>query len=191
MADAAELLAVIQEAVAAFRLEGITYFITGSLASSVHGEFRATNAVDIVADVTSANISPLVDGLARTFFVDRDAAIEAVKTGSAFNAIHKSTYLKLDVFQCDSTFDREAARRAESMLMPGAAEPLRVATKEDILLAKLRWYRLGDEQSEVQGRDIRQLLELNRNALDFAYLGTWANVLGVTDLLQRFTRAVQ
>ncbi|MGH7695556.1 MAG: hypothetical protein ACRENH_11275 [Gemmatimonadaceae bacterium] len=188
MAEAAELLAVIEQAVAAFRHEGITYFITGSLASSVHGEFRATNDVDLVAEVTPANVGALIDRLTSSFFVDREAAIEAVASRAAFNAIHKSTYLKLDVFPCDSAFDREAARRAESMLMPGAAEPLRVATKEDILLAKLRWYRLGDEQSEVQRRDIRQLLALNRDALDSAYLGTWANVLGVADLLQHFER---
>ncbi len=114
----------------AFRLEGITRFITGSLANSVHGEFRATNDVDVVADVTPANVDPLIDGLARGFFVDHEAAIEAVASRAAFNAIHESTYLKLDVFACDSAFDREAARRAESILMPGAAEPLRVATKE-------------------------------------------------------------
>ncbi len=72
--------------------------------------------------------------------------------------------------------------------MPGAAEPLRVATREDILLAKLRWYRLGDEQSEVQRRDIRQLVALNRDAFDSAYLGTWAHVLGVADLLRQFER---
>ncbi len=191
MADAGELLAVIEEAVAAFRREGITYFITGSLASSVHGEFRATNDVDIVADVTPANVAALVDHLVRSFFVDRDAAIEAVESKTGFNAIHKSTYLKLDVFPCDSAFDREAARRAESILMPGAAQALRVATKEDILLAKLRWYRLGDEQSEVQRRDIRQLLALNRDALDSAYLDNWAAVLGVSDLLERFASDIR
>lgn len=75
--------------------------------------------------------------------------------------------------------------------MPGGAQALRVATKEDILLAKLRWYRLGDEQSEVQRRDIRQLLALNRDALDSAYLDNWAAVLGVSDLLERFASDIR
>jgi hypothetical protein len=191
MADAAELLGVIEEAVSAFQREGIAYFITGSLASSVHGEFRATNDVDIVADVTPDNVGRLVDRLAPTFYVDRDAAMEAVEAKAGFNAIHKSTYLKLDVFLYDSAFDLEAARRAESILLPGAGVPLLVATKEDILLAKLRWYRLGDEQSEVQRRDIRQLLALNVDALDSVYLDKWATVLAVNDLLQRFQRDVR
>lgn len=54
---------------------------------------------------------------------------------------------------------------------------------EDILLAKLRWYRLGGESSEVQRRDVRQLIVLNRDALDMGYLRQWATVLGVDDLL--------
>ena len=49
MTDVNELLHVVNSMVAALRRNGIDYFITGSFASSVHGEFRATNEIDIVA----------------------------------------------------------------------------------------------------------------------------------------------
>jgi hypothetical protein len=61
-----------------------------------------------------------------------------------------------------------------------------VASTEDILLAKARWYRLGGETSEVQRRDIESLVALNRASLDREYLARWAGNLGVEDLVERF-----
>lgn len=55
--------------------------------------------------------------------------------------------------------------------MPGDMGSLRVATREDILLAKLRWYRLGDEASETQRRDIERVVALNTGEFDEDYLG--------------------
>ncbi len=77
-------------------------------------------------------------------------------------------------------------RRAEIFAVPGASEELRVTTAEDILLAKLRWYRLGDEQSVTQPHDIRQIIALNHSELDWPYIERWAGRLGVSDLLSRF-----
>ncbi|MFQ5702879.1 MAG: hypothetical protein ACE5HT_02535 [Gemmatimonadales bacterium] len=54
------------------------------------------------------------------------------------------------------------------------------------MLAKLRWYRLGDEVSEVERRDIESLVVMNHETLDRAYLNTWSDALGVRDLLDRF-----
>ncbi len=164
----------------------VRYFVTGSFASSVHGEFRATNDIDIVADVDAARLGPLLDELSRDFVADLDQAASALASGSNFNLIHRVTYLKVDVFPCVSAFDREATRRAEVIAMPADMGSLRVATREDILLAKLRWYRLGDERSETQRRDIERLVALNSGEFDDSYLRRWATQLRVDDLLERF-----
>ena len=42
-----------------------------------------------------------------------------------------------------------------------------------------------DEAPETQQRDIKQLVELNRNRLDVTYLRRWASALGVDDLLSK------
>jgi hypothetical protein len=59
-----------------------------------------------------------------------------------------------------------------------------VATSEDILLAKLQWYRRGGEVSERQWSDIAGILAVALE-LDAAYLRTWAARLGVEDLLDK------
>ena len=186
MSNRSELTAVLDAISEALREAGIVYFVTGSFASSVHGEFRATNDVDIVADLNPNVLSPLLERLSSAFVVDIEQAVAALDHGTAFNLIHRETYLKVDFFPCATDFDREAARRAERLQLPGARETLRIATKEDILLAKLRWYRLGDEVSSTQRRDIDRLIALNRDDFDMNYLRSWADRLVVADLLNQF-----
>lgn len=189
MTDASELLATVEAVIVALRRQGITYFITGSFASSVHGEFRATRDLDVVAALERRHLAPLAAELSGEFFVDLEQAKTAVASGKSFNLIHRTSYLKVDIFPCATAFDREVARRAVEIVVPGGREPLRVASKEDILLAKLRWYALSDETSEMQRRDIQGLVALNRETLDRRYLDRWAESLGVRDLLERFIAA--
>ncbi|CAN5335769.1 hypothetical protein BH09GEM1_BH09GEM1_27110 [soil metagenome] len=186
MTDVEELLDVVNAAVGALRRHRIEYFITGSFASSVHGEFRATNDIDIVAMLDPDRLELLLGDLSATFLTDLDQARSALAHEGSFNLIHSSTYLKVDVFPCVSAFNREAIRRAITITLPGASETLQVASVEDIILSKLWWFRLGDERSETQQRDVRRLVELNRARLDTAYLDIWARVLLVADLLQKY-----
>jgi hypothetical protein len=131
-------------------------------------------------------LSVFLESLRGAPVFDSDEARAAIAAARSFNLIHRETYLKVDVFPCDTEFERDRARRAESLHLPGARETLRVTTREGILLAKLRWFRLGGESSSTQQRDIERLVELNRGEFDASYLLKWAAVLGVGDLLQRF-----
>lgn len=185
MADTNELLGVVDAVIGALRRHHIAHFITGSLASSVHGEFRATNDIDIVAQLHTSQLSSLFHELASSFVADLAQATASLERSSGFNLIHRSTYLKVDVFPCVTDFDRHAIIRAVELRVPGAAEGLHVASVEDILLAKLRWYRPGGESSAIQLRDVQRLIDLNRDELDLAHLRHWAAALGVDDLLIR------
>jgi hypothetical protein len=59
-----------------------------------------------------------------------------------------------------------------------------VATAEDSLLAKLRWYRDGGNVSDQQWTDVLTLIR-NNSVMDLSYLQHWAARLGVTDLLEK------
>ena len=59
------------------------------------------------------------------------------------------------------------------------------ASPEDTILSKLEWYRMGDEVSERQWRDILGVLKTQAGELDMDYMQMWAKELKVSDLLQR------
>ncbi len=179
---------VVDAVVSALRAHQVAHFVTGSLASSLHGEFRATNDIDIVADMSQGQLRALLTSLTPQFVVDAEGATRAFAEGYSFNLIHSGTYLKVDLFPAKGAFERQAIERAEVVALPGATQPLSIATLEDIVLAKLRWYRLGDESSAIQWRDIEGLVTLNRDRFDMAHLRDWAATLRVTDLLDRAFR---
>ena len=54
-----------------------------------------------------------------------------------------------------------------------------------MILVKLDWYRMGDELSERQWRDVIGVLKVQAERLDLDYLRQWAQELGVSDLLER------
>jgi hypothetical protein len=164
----------------------VPYFVTGSLASSMHAEFRATNDIDIVADFGGVDLRALMRAFDNEFFADPEQAVASVGHGQSFNLIHRTSYLKVDFFPANSAFNRVALERAERVVLGANDLAIRVATREDILLAKLWWYRLGDESSEQQRRDSLGIIALNRDLLDHGYLNRWATELGVHDLLDRF-----
>jgi hypothetical protein len=58
-----------------------------------------------------------------------------------------------------------------------------VATPEDIILAKLSWFRKGGSVSARQWNDVLGVVRIQGDRLDRAYLNDWAERLGVRELL--------
>lgn len=167
---------------------GVRYLVGGSLASSIYGIPRATQDVDIVAELRAGHVEPFAEALRGEFYVDPAVIREALRRGKSFNVIHLATMFKADVFvAADDPWTRgELARaRVESIEIPGGTATLRFASPEDTLLHKLTWYRLGDEVSDRQWGDILGILKIQRGVMDETYLDEWAPRLGVEDLLRR------
>ncbi len=100
---------------------------------------------------------------------------------------HHSTSTKVDLFIAGgSPLDLQAMQRRVRLQV--ASDPdrfLYVYTPEDILLQKLRWYRLGGEVSDRQWRDILGIVLVQEDRLDEEYLQDGARLLDVPDLLER------
>ncbi len=166
---------------------GVRYLVGGSLASAVSGEPRSTLDADLVVELTEKDIQPLTAALGDRFHVDPDALRRAVRDRSSANLIHHATSTKVDLFIAGgSPLDKEQMDRRQRVQV--SADPpgwLYVYAPEDILLQKLRWYRLGNEISDRQWRDIMGIIMVQGNRLDEAYLRQGAASLGVSDLLER------
>jgi hypothetical protein len=182
-----EPIAVTMKVVDVLETLGIPYFIGGSMATAVHGVARATMDVDLVADLESRQIGPLIVSLGEDFFADEQMIRSAVKRGISFNLIHKATMFKVDIFPSKNRpFEQsQFKRRVAYTLADDLEETAYVASPEDNILAKLEWYRLGGEISDRQWQDILNVIKIQGDRLDQVYLEKWADKLEVGDLLQR------
>ena len=162
----------------------IRYAVAGSLASSTHGISRSTQDGDLLCEIHPALVPKLAAALGPNWYVDVEEMQRALRAGRTFNIIHTGFALKFDLFPASTEFHAKQLDRAEmrSLRLEGS-EPCRVTTAEDILLAKLRWYRDGGEVSENQC-DIAGIITINKS-LESAYLQHWAARLGVSDLLEK------
>ena len=165
----------------------ISYVVGGSLASSVHGEPRSTNDIDVVAALTVDHVEVLVGALHPEYYVSETAVRDAIWSASSFNAIHFATAVKVDVFVAgDDPFEAERLRSRQLVrLADDPAARIFVDVAEHVILRKLEWFRRGGELSERQWRDVLGVLRVRAATLDFERLRAWAPRLGVADLLDR------
>lgn len=83
-----EPLLVVATLVRVFDDLKIRYVVGGSLASSLYGIPRATQDVDLVAEVKPGNVQDITSALGRDFYVDANMINEAIRRSASFNVIH-------------------------------------------------------------------------------------------------------
>ena len=165
----------------------IRYAVGGSWASTAFAEPRFTNNVDHLVDINLSALNRFLEALPADFYFEVEDARRAIGAGRPFNVIHMPSAFKFDLFPA-SAFALGSTELDRAVLLSdtGLSEsPIPFVTAEDILLAKLHWYRLGGEVSELQWRDIKGIVRRRRDILDGIYLEQSASKLGLTTLLQR------
>jgi hypothetical protein len=188
----ADAVAAVAPVAAALERMGVSYAIGGSLASSVYGEPRSTNDVDLVADLGEEHVDALVRELGDDFYADPDMIRDAVRRRGSFNVVYRPVVFKVDVFVARrDAWTREELARATAIeidLGDGTRVRLCIASAEDTVLHKLVWYQLGGGVSDRQWADLLGVLRVQAAGLDAAYLDRIAGDMGVADLLARARR---
>ncbi len=164
----------------------IPYYIGGSIASSIFGLPRSTMDIDIVADIQSFHISRLKQQLEKAFYIDEDMIKGAIDQLSSFNLIHLKTAIKIDVFIQKKDPYQESVRNRklkDTLVENDETSEFYFSSPEDIILNKLLWYEMGSRVSERQWLDVLGVIKVQENNLDTNYLKTWAEKIGVYNLL--------
>lgn len=165
----------------------ISYFITGSVASGLRGQFRATNDIDIVIDLDREKIVPFHKKLEHQFFVDEEHIINSVSSGNSFNIIHIETVLKVDFFTKKDELQSTQLERSSSVVIP-FSNPIisaKIASDEDVIISKMIWYKKGGYHSERQYRDILGVINVAGSKLDWNYIEKWSKKLELIDLYKK------
>lgn len=181
MADDA-FLDVMMAVVDSLDRSALHYAITGSMASSIHGEPQMSNDVDICLRMTPAQAERLANALPSRFYRSREAMVEAAKGGPMTNLIDMKTNLKVDlsVLASEPFYDQVLQRRQLLEYLPGGPSFWFVSA-EDVILMKLVWRK--DSRSQKQWENALSVVRCRGAQLDWSYLRKWAEKL---DLLSDF-----
>jgi hypothetical protein len=147
------------------------YMVTGSVASSAHGMPRSTRDLDIVIAPTRPQLLELMRGFPSSdYYADEQQAFRALANRSQFNVIDNATGWKIDfIIAEDSEYGRTALARRKPIHIAG--NPVYIAAAEDVLIAKLRWAKLGGSDRQLQ--DVAGILVIQRGNLDIEYIERW------------------
>ena len=179
-----DLMAAMLPAVRAFDHLGVSSYLAGSIASSLHGMQQLAQDVDLVVNLPASSIAPLLTLLKPSFALDEDAMREAVLSRTPCSLIHLDTLLKVDVIQPrPSPFETAVRPLVAAYTLDERYPPVRVASACEMILFKLQRYQ-RDERSRSDGmrddsewNDVEGMLKVQGPDLDLALLERWANTL--------------
>lgn len=157
--------------------------IVGSVASIIYGEPRMTKDMDLVLDILpthAQSIEPLFPS--HIFYVPPpEILVDEITRRGQFNILHHETGLKIDFVVRKNTEHgkTEFSRRRHITIWENTTAS--VAAPEDVILAKLIYYRDGGSEKHLL--DIRGIL--CQTSIDQKYLQEWVAKLHVQDEWQK------
>lgn len=162
----------------------VLFMLTGSHASSLQGEARATHDIDFVVQLTGEAGQRLVQAFkADRYYLSETAVYDAIRSQRMFNLLETTTGEKVDFWiLTDQPFDQSRFARRQSFDLGGVT--VDVSSPEDTILMKLAWCRESGG-SEKQFQDVLHIYELQHDRLDTGYLEHWVGELQVEELWRR------
>src|SRR2546430_1999491 len=128
---------------------GISYMLTGSMASNAWGIPRTTHDLDFVIQLPPSQVHGFVAAFAASeYFIDELSVHAAYQPPHQFNVIHVPSALKADFWLLAPVpFEREMfARRIKDIWF---GETMWLATAEDVVLHKLYWNRMSPSDRQI------------------------------------------
>ena len=152
----------------------LDYMVTGSMAAIVYGEPRLTHDVDLVLELPAIAADALHHAFPlETFYCPPLEVLmaEAQRPERGhFNLIHHATGFKADIYLAGHdplhTWGLSHRRRIEL-----GGEIIPVAPPEYVIVRKLEYFREGGSEKHL--RDIRGMIELSREQIDWPVLQNW------------------
>jgi hypothetical protein len=201
--DFAQLYPVVGLICATFERLRVTYLICGSVATYFHGHrAHQTHDVDILADIKPGHVSRLSAAFSEQFLnADAQTMNEALDLARVWREGSQTVNLP----SINLAYRPVQTLHADIFLPIGAAPGLEwrwereqfknrvrergldnrqiwIASVEDTLIAKMRWYARGHGVSDQQWSDLQILIQEHRQRVNRRYLGYWAAELGLADL---------
>jgi hypothetical protein len=186
----ADLLAVISPALHAFEDFQVTYYLGGSVASSLHGMQQAARDIDLIVDLHRQPFSSLLPLLKQHYILDEDEADKAVRECTIFQMIHLDSLMKVDlIFPKTDAFNIFMRQLVSRHALSDGYPPFPIASANEMILFKLQRYQHNERtrtdgmRDDAEWNDILGMLKVQGSALDLALLEKWARRLDMIHTL--------
>lgn len=168
---------VLRRVISALNQAGISYMLSGSFASAFYGSKRSTVDIDIVIDVMPEQMGSFLQALPpEQYYVDLDAALQALRQQSMFNLIDQKSSWKIDfIIRKSRPFSLKEFSRRQQVKFDDIA--VYITSPEDVVLSKLEWAKMGQSQRQIE--DVAAILQLRWKSLDQEYIREWMTELGL------------
>jgi hypothetical protein len=168
---------------------GIDHVVTGSVASMLYGEPRMTHDIDLVVDVASEQIGPLLASFPEENYYRPPAEVVSVEISRGqrghFNLIHHSSGFKADIYLCGSDpLQRWALEHRR--IIPVNGIDVRIAPPEYVIIRKLEYYRESGYQKHIL--DIEGMLRINAETISLPIISEWVQIFGLSKEWATITR---
>lgn len=165
---------------------GLSYMVTGGVASVVYGDPRFTRDVDVVLALDATGVADLEESFAGDdFYVPPEETLleeAARKRGGHFNVVHRDTALRADIYLAgDDPFHDWALGRRRRIEVDDLS--IWVAPIEYVILRKLEYFRSSGSDRHL--RDVAMMLRISGDLVDSDVLKTWSARMELEDVLEK------
>lgn len=181
--DITEFLKLVIDALEA---AGVEYLIGGAIAEWAWGEPRATQDLDLVVNIPIKAVNKLSKELEkRDMLIPAEIILDSIIEDRAdipINAIHMYSGLKADLYPVreGDALRQNAFQRRQRVDYGPPIGKVYIHSPEDLILYKLLYFSLS--QQPKHSRDITAILRTRKDQLDFSYIDTWVDRLGLGSL---------
>jgi len=166
---------------------GVAYMLVGSLSSNYYGVLRATKDADFVIDLGNRPFAEISRRLGSHFRVEPQMSFETVTmtTRRIIDVVDDS--FRVELFNLsEDDHDQERFRRRRSLEYLGRS--LWLPTAEDVIITRLTWLFRNPRGKDRD--DIRDVLAVQGDAIDFAYIHGWCDRHGTRALLDEIRASI-
>jgi hypothetical protein len=169
----------------ALKLAKTPFMITGALASNHYGVERSTKDADIVLETALGDFPNFIRELGQELMIDPQVTFETI-TGSYRHIVElRGTPFKIELFLLGKDpHHQERFARRRTVRLSGLGAETWIPTAEDVIIQKVRWGRLKDLD------DALNVLAVQGDKLDFAYIERWCRVHGTLERLDELRRSI-
>lgn len=157
---------------------GVDYVLVGGLAVIAHTFARTTLDVDFVVAAPLGAIGKIAAHFPPSFQLDPQPQMELLTGTYRWIVNVEGSPFRVEVFHlADDAHHQEIFRRRVATPLPSLGHTVWIPTPEDLVIQKLRWARSKDLD------DVRNILSVQGEAIDYAHLETWCRQHGTLERL--------